>query len=297
MAKSVAICIPNRNAFEMIELCIESILHYTKYSNYKIIVFDDFSYLPSENKEPREPTSDIAYLRKCRDKGLLELHENPGPIALSHGGSLNKLLHEYCNTDYAAILDNDIQIKGYNWLTDLVNIVESHPKTLAIVDSKNGGYARWCYRTPIHLWWFGLLNMHAYRDGMQVDWKLCKTDRRDWPYSEEFADFYPPDNCKWTWYFNSVDYIRKEDFNVNVVSNDPGAKLYIKAKYENPKGYKILPIPRPTFIKYHHYSHISMISIHDERHEPAVKKAREERFAIIKKELKALRKEHGTCVR
>ena len=289
MSKSVAICIPNRNAFEMIELCIESILYYTKYPNYKIIVFDDFSYLPSVNKEPRLPASDISYLRKCRDEGLLELHENSGP-PLTHGGSLNRLLHEYAKDyDYVAILDNDIQIKGYNWLADLVNIAESNPKTLAVVDSKIGGFARWAYRTPIHLWWFGLLNMQAYQDGMKVDWKLCKTDRREWPYSKEFEDFYPPENCKWTWYFESAEHIRKEDFDVNVVCNDPGAKLCMKVKYENPKGYRVLPIPPSLFQKYHHFGHLSMISVPSPFHEPAVGKAREERYERVREELGKMR--------
>ena len=260
--KSVSILISTRNSFEAIQLCIESVRHYTRYPNYKIVVFDDYSYYPDPNGKGRIPNEiDHDYLRKCQKKGWIELHENHGPRPLTHGGSLNKLVNEYCDTELAAILDCDIQIKDYDWLWDMVRPVERDPKILAVVDWRAGGFARWCYRTAIYLFWFGLLNMETYRDGMEVDWKLCKTDRRDWPYYLEFKDGYPPENSKWTHYFNTVAFIQKERFDANVVSNDPGAKLYIQAKYHNPKDYKVIPLPPGTRAKYHHYGHLSMLSM------------------------------------
>ena len=230
---------------------------------------------------------DINYLRECQKKGWIELIE--GKDRLTHGGSLNVLVNEVCDTDYAMILDNDVQIKGHNWLKSLIDVAERDSEILAIVDWRGGGYARWCYRTGIYLFWFGLLNMKVYKDGMQVDWKLCKTDRREWPYYKEFEDSYPPENCKHTDYFNSVAFIQKDRFDANVVSNDPGSKLYIKVKYYNPKGYKVVPLPAHVRAIYHHFGHLSMISVFSKDHESHIAGQREERFSRVRSELKKLR--------
>ena len=286
----VSVLVTNYNSFECIQLCIESIRFYTQYPNYKIIIYHDASYVPSKDGTEREPNIiDRDYLRGCQKKGWITLHENLSRNALGHGGALNKLVNVYCDTKYAAILDCDTQIVDYGWLEGLVSLARTDENILAIVDYKPGGFARYHYRTGFQTWWFGLLNIEAYRDGMQVDWQISWEDRRKYPYEKEISEFYPPENCKWTDYWNKVSYIVKDEFDVNKVVNDPGSQLHIKSKYFNPKDYKVVSVPSDIKAKYYHYGRISRISIASPDDEPRIRQVREERFSRIKKELARLR--------
>jgi len=232
---------------------------------------------------------DLGYLRDCHEKGWITLHENPRRSAIGHGGALNKLINELCDTEYAVLLDCDTEIKDHGWLQDLIGLIRLDSKTLFVADYKEGGFARYNYRTGFYLIWFCALNMNVYRDGMEVDWQLSEEDRRKYPYEEEIAEFYPPEDCKWTYYWNQVDYIVKDKFDVNKVVNDPGSQLYIKAKYFNPKGYKVISVPPGIKAKYYHYGRISRVSIASPDDEPRVKQVREERFGMIRAELAKLR--------
>lgn len=280
--KTVTIAIPNYNSFEAIQLCIESIRRHTNYPDYRIIVYNDRCI----NK------IDAEYLYDCLKKGWIqELYE--GDVQQTHGGSLNILINEKCQTDYAAIIDCDIVIRQDGWLEDLINEAEKHPKILAVVDYKDKGYAfDGSFRTGIYLFWFGLLNMNAYRDGMQVNWRLSIADRREEPYLSEFADLYPPErNDYWLMLFRrgSFPYTDIESCPKDKVVNDPGAQLYMKIKYNNPKGYRAVLLPSQTRHKFYHFEHISMLSIPHPSHDEKVRAARETRFAMIKTELERLR--------
>lgn len=279
--KTVSILIPNYNSYEAIQLCIESIRKHTKYP-YRIIVYNDRCI----------NDVDTEYLNDCLEKGWIhELYA--GDIQQTHGGSLNILINEKCKTDYAAIIDCDIWIKRDGWLGDLINEAERDPMTLAIVDHKAGGFAfDGGYRTAFYLFWFGLINMQNYNDGMQVDWMLSTEDRTKEPYLSEFADIYPPEtNAYFTTLFKAGHFPFKtiEDWPRNRVVNDPGSQLYVKAKHDNPKGYKVFPLPPQVRGKFYHFEHISMISIPHPSHGEDVRIARESRFAMIKTELTKLR--------
>ena len=233
--KTVSILIPNYNSFEAIQLCIESIRKNTHYP-HKIIVYNDrcLNGIDSE------------YLKACLEKGWIdELYS--GNVQQTHGGSLNILINDKCKTDYAAIIDCDIWIKQDGWLEDLINEAEKDPMTLAVVDYKDGGYAfDGGYRTAIYLFWFGLINMQNYNDGMKTDWMLSVEDRRKEPYLSEFAAIYPPgENEYFMNLFKAGHFPFKtiEDIPKDRVVNDPGSQFYIKAKYSNPKGYKAVPLP------------------------------------------------------
>jgi len=261
--KSCSILISNYNSFEAIQLCIESVRKYTQYP-HKIIVFDDASI----------NTVDLEYLREAKEEGFIhKLIE--GKKQLTHGGSLNVLINENCDTEYAAVLDCDTQIRGHGWLTDLMNLASKDPMVLAICDFKHEGITNDGYRTGIYLFWFGLLNMTAYRDGMQVDWMLSKEDRNQEPYKSLFS------------FLSGIP--KPAGFNENLAINDPGSKLWVKVRYDNPKGYKVISVPPGVFAKYRHFGHISMISIPDPRHSAQVRINRETRFAQIKTELARLR--------
>lgn len=286
MPKTVSFLIPNQNGFEATQLAIASIRYYTRYPNYKIVVYDDFSSL--KTNEGRMPNMvDLEFLRDAKDKGWIELHENPGPTTLGHGGALNKLLNDICDTDYAIVMDNDTQIKGYGHLKDLLEVAEADPKILAVVDGRSdGGFSNLHYRLPVYYFQYGLINMTAYRDNMQVDWRYEKKSSQDWPFSEELKDYYPPENCKQTCKFLALPHINREGFDASVVIIDPGAKPYIQVKYYNPKGYRVVPLPSRVKPKFYHHSHISMVSDPSKKQH---KKERERQFAIIKEELRKLK--------
>ena len=260
--KSCSVLISNYNTFEAIQLCVESVRRYTQYP-HKIIVCNDKCI---------NGIDDI-YLRECRDKGWLELYESDKH--LTHGGSLNVLINELCDTDYAAVLDSDVQIMAKGWLADLIAIAEKDPKALIISDYKHEGINPYGYRTGFYTLWFGLLNMNAYRDGMKVDWMFEQAYRQGWPYKDLFS------------YLSGIP--KPETFNEDLVFNDPGSKLWLKVNYDNPKGYKAVYVPDALRAKYRHYGHISMISISHPSHSEQVRINRETRFAQIKNELRRLR--------
>ena len=279
--KSVSICIPNYNSFEAVQLCIESIRKHTAYP-HNIIVYNDRCINGVDSE----------YLRGCLEKGWIdELYE--GDVQQTHGGSLNILINEKCKTDYAAIIDCDIVIRADGWLEDLIAEAEKDPEIIAVVDYKDGGYAfDGGYRTAIYLFWFGLINMAAYRDGMQVDWMLSVEDRTKEPYRSEFAAIYPPEkNDYFMTLFRAGHFPFKsiEGWPKDRVVNDPGSQLYVKVKYDNPKGYRVVLLPPQVRNKFYHFEHLSMLAIPHPNHSEEVRVARETRFAMVKTELEKLR--------
>lgn len=96
--------------------------------------------------------------------------------------------------------------------------------------------------------WFMALNIKAYRDGFESDWGLGR---------DEGGLVMPM-----------------------------GARLYRKIMNENPKGYKVVPIPEPVKRRFYHHVHISMLSGHPGKNEQRV---RANRLDTIKKELEKLR--------
>ncbi|KKL07184.1 hypothetical protein LCGC14_2588560 [marine sediment metagenome] len=151
MKPTVEILIPNQNAFEALELCIESIRKHTKYP-YKIRVYDD----ASTNKV------DIEYLTKQEDVITFRGYDKKG-----HGGSVNTLL-AYCEADYGMILDCDMQILERGWLTEMVALMNDD---IVIITSVENDYNS--HRPSLPVWfksWFMMVNIKAYRDGMVSDW-------------------------------------------------------------------------------------------------------------------------------
>ena len=285
MNKSVSILIPNRNGFEATQLCVESIRKFTNYPNYKIIVYDDCSSYPQDGvKKPN--MIDLTYLRECQEKGWLRLIE--GKEHARHGGALNRLVNQECDTDYAMICDCDIQILQPNWLTDLITLAEKDPMVICIVNDKKPGYVPFGYRTGMFTFWFGLVNMKAYNDGMRVDWNVKRGDRREEPYKTDVAGIYPAvDNAIYKNYMRTG--WNADNFDDNYVANDPGSMLYLKVKYDNPKGYKQIHIPMYIDVKYRHYSHISLLPYPSPLLKDNAFQTRDRVFRVIRNELGKIR--------
>lgn len=235
--RSCSILISNYNSFETIELCIESVREHTQYP-HEIIVYDDCS----TNKVDR------IYLAKLKRKK--QIKTILGKERLNHGGAINALLAR-CKTDLAMILDNDVQILEGGWLEETVNLVGSKDLCICGIEhnypSGQPSLPDWMQT------WFILLNMKAYRDGMEVDWRRSYKDEIMLPV---------------------------------------GAKLWLKARDDNPKGYKfIYPVPKTITNKFRHFGHVSCIATESPDDEGWLIKARREKLTAIKSELRKLREQ------
>lgn len=262
---TISILIPNRNSLDALQLTIESIRFYTDYP-HQIIVYDDCS----------TNGVDIPYLKKAEINGWIKLYL--GKKRIGHGGVLNELINKICDTDFAVVIDSDTEIKGMNWIQNFLSITE--PDVIAVVDVIDRRTTWKGYNIPVCDFSFGFLNMALYRDGMEVDWRVMAggTDRRQHPFQSIFADIYPPDKAS-----------LGSQFNENFVSIDPGGKFWLKIHYNNPKGYKMLPIPGILKSKYHHHGHISYISVIEDSFSEKIRKGRDAKFKIIGRQLKELR--------
>lgn len=224
--KPIDILITNRNSLEAVQLCVESARHYTGGYNHQVIVYDDAS----------DNGIDLPYLRDAQERGWIQLIE--GRERLRHGGGLNVLLNEICRAKYAVILDCDIEILKLGWLADLVKLIDGNEKAIGAVNCRD-----WQIRGPGHYlapfceFWFAVLNMDAYRDGMMVDWQ---------------PSFYADE-----------DEIRKLNSSLPVGEIeqyifDVGSKLYHKVLTDNPKGYYfITPLPEEIMSSFRHYRQVS----------------------------------------
>jgi len=277
--KEVSILISNRDSFEAIQLTIESVRKFTQYP-HKIIVFDDRS----------RNDVDLPYLRDAQDKGWIDLHENNTQVPVTHGGSLNILINQLCDTDYAFIMDCDVMIKQKGWLTDIMNEALKDEKVLAVVDTKPKGYTWKGFISPVYHFWFGLLNMKAYNDGMKTCWVNNVEDASQEPYKSLFADLVDVENNP---DFMALVRQGKRDlkiWNKDIVSHDCGSQLWIKVAYNNPKEYRVVPLPKGLNEKYHHFGHASIVGMdaHSSVDSYFVSRAKH-KFIGIKKYLEEIR--------
>ena len=293
--KTCDVVIANYNSGPAIQLAIESLRHYDAGYPYRLIVHDDY---PANGV-------DAPYLAHALETGLIdELYTDAE--AQGHGGSLNILLNEKCQSDYAAVLDCDTVIRRSGWLKNLIDAADADPLTVIVSDFKQGGYQFLVggYRTGFFTIWFGLINMTAYRDGMVTDWRFSMEDRRNEPYASLFYHLYPPEsNAQFMTWWNEKDAKGNRrhftacpslaEFPRDQVMNDPGSQLYVKMLTDNPKGYKAVNLPPSVNGAWHHFGHISMLGMPKSHDTPDVVQARDTRMAQIREELDRLRREHG----
>ena len=240
--KSVSILITNYNSYEAIETCLLSISKRTRYP-HELIVYDDCS----------DNGVDLEFLRRQRDIGWIELVE--GKERLGHGGGLDALINGFCKSDIAVILDCDIMIKEAGWLEEAVALIDD--KTILACGLSDVSRRK----NTIPLWlesWFMVLNMEAYRDGMQVGWTALSVP--------EQGLYYPN-----------------------------GFRLQHKIKFENPKGYKLAsPLPTSLKRKYLHFVHASCLGTlnpKDIQKNSSIVDVREGLFNRIRVELNKLKGE------
>lgn len=285
MSDSVSILIPNYNGFEMLQLCIESVRRFTTDYPYQIIVYDDESHYKHDGIDtPNE--MDLEYLAACESKGWLRVVR--GEKQLGHGGALNRLVNDICDTDYAVLMDNDIQIRFAGWLPEFIRIAKSDPKTLVVCEPRAKGYWPRGFRPGMFMFWFGLIDMRLYRDGMQVDWAWHHTSRLEEPWLSEFAELYPPEQNEFFQMYSRDGSYR--DFDRDMVCFDPGAILYNQLKFWNPKGYIFKDLSPKLHAAHKHYGHCSsFLDPNNATGEYPLPERYRERIGVIRSELARLR--------
>jgi hypothetical protein len=265
----VPILIANWRGGEMLQLCIESIWRFTPQGGYRVIVCNDHDQLDTDGP----------YLRTARDRGWLTLIEPPE--RLHHGGVLNVLWNDtdLGDAEFAVNLDNDTQVTDFGWLGDLLSGFRS-PETLGVSDLREHNcVSNQGYIPPMYRFWYGALSVPLYRELGPVDWRFAYADRREYPYSEMFKDV------------ENIHYSQKDspEFRSECVALDPGSKLWVKVRYENPKGYKIVPVPANARAKHHHIGHVShMVELPDD-YDAYTRAHKQNRRKLIAEELRRLR--------
>jgi len=246
--KTASILISNCNSFDAIQLCIESIRARTDYPNYQIIVHDDES-----------PNGvDIKYLEEAEAKGWIRLirgnrkrwaeeretfSAQGHPAPYWHGCAVNILINETCQTDLAMLLDCDIFIKNPDWLSCMAQSIEDDTLVVAAEwpphwQSPGNCVPGW-YRPS-----FCMINMKAYHDGMEVDWRGGSANLCDEPYKTLMRAI--------------IDKGNQSLLDQNCVRWDPGTSLWIKMLIDNPKQYKAKSFPGGMEQKFHHFGQLSV---------------------------------------
>lgn len=237
--KAVSILIPSWCPHEALCLCIESIIKRTAYKPYKIIVCDSS---PADSAER-------SYLRACRDNKILELIEVPKRQA--HVKSLNTLL-THCDTDYACVLDSDVEIMRDDWLDFFMSKLPDYEQDLGI-----GGFVKGGNRPGFNFFqlpWFHpaclVLNMHLYRQFRQDDdWGLYKEPMSEFKYKDKIIEHKK----------ELLEWFADTELNRSGVEYDTGMKFAERLVFANPRGFKMHKISIPELDKYvHHYGSMSL---------------------------------------
>lgn len=103
----ISIIIPNKNHYEDLSRCIESILNFTTYPNYEIVVVDN----GSDNEKIVEYYNKI---KKCSNIKIIEWNH---PFNFS---AINNFAVSYANGEYLVFLNNDTQIITKDWLEEML---------------------------------------------------------------------------------------------------------------------------------------------------------------------------------
>ena len=118
---SVSIVIVNYNGRKLLKKCLQT-LAITDYYNYDVTVVDNASTDGS--------VQEIKTFADSNDR--IKLIQNPENLGHATGCNIGARLS---NGKYIVFLDSDIEFEAINWLTELVNVMESE-KSLGIAQAK-----------------------------------------------------------------------------------------------------------------------------------------------------------------
>lgn len=107
-APTVSLIIPTRDRVELLERCLNSILHGTSYPNLQIIIVD--------NDSTEESTKQ--YLSEVSRHPAVKVISYPGEFNFS---AMNNAAIKQADGSVIALLNNDCEALGQDWLTEMVS--------------------------------------------------------------------------------------------------------------------------------------------------------------------------------
>ncbi len=106
----VAIIIPTRDTPEVLERCVNSLVNFTKYTNYSIHIIDN------QSVEART----LALFEELKTLHKAEIHSYDKPFNYS---AMHNWLIDQLDSELICLLNNDTEIIEPDWLTELVSLV------------------------------------------------------------------------------------------------------------------------------------------------------------------------------
>jgi GT2 family glycosyltransferase len=108
----VSVIIPTKDAMDILQRTVNSIITKTKYSNYEIIIADN----DSENAET------IQYMENLQNEYVnIHICKVPGAFNYSH---INNEAVRYSHGDYLVLMNNDIEILQDNWMKSMLGYAQ-----------------------------------------------------------------------------------------------------------------------------------------------------------------------------
>ena len=156
-APLVSIIILNFNGKNMLIDCLQSILNFTEYPSYEILVVDNAS-IDGSVDEVKKVFGDIEKLK------VIVLNENFGYSEGNNRGYAN--ISE--KSKYALILNNDVILYENDWLRTLVEFMENHEDAGAaspfLIDPKDNQKKLYGYHMDVFGEFFRIRDIFTYSD-------------------------------------------------------------------------------------------------------------------------------------
>jgi GT2 family glycosyltransferase len=108
-APLVSLIIPTRNGHELLRTCIESIRQKTEYTNYEILIVDNGSDEPAT----------MDYLQELNSQPEISVIRDERPFNFA---ALNNAAVKKAGGEFVALVNNDIEVKSPDWLTEMVSL-------------------------------------------------------------------------------------------------------------------------------------------------------------------------------
>lgn len=105
----VSIIVPTRNGLELMRQCIDSIVSKTVYKNYELVVVDNGS----------DDAAALDYFAMLAKKENVRVLRDDRPFNYS---ALNNAAVEIARGDVIALVNNDIEVRSPDWLSEMVSL-------------------------------------------------------------------------------------------------------------------------------------------------------------------------------
>nr|WP_299379340.1 glycosyltransferase [uncultured Halomonas sp.] len=105
----VSLVVPTRNGLHLVRTCVESIVKYTEYSNYEILLVDNNSDDPDA----------LAYFAELNERDYITVIRDEQPFNYS---AINNDAVAKAKGDIIALVNNDIEVVNGEWLTEMVSL-------------------------------------------------------------------------------------------------------------------------------------------------------------------------------